>query len=275
MSVYGSSTKDYYWLFDFWYGDPLNPTHYRVSDYSILISNGTAGGVFNPLPGIEATGLGNQGTLKDAPVAIVLQRSTFTDLFTAMAPSSPMFVRIWEVVSKPEVGTPQQKVLYFGRLTQGVKNVDGIAGKVRLEFQSLKGRLNVPFGVTCLPTCRHSFGDLDCKVDAVALEDTGTLEAIDGKRVTITGVGAQTGKYWHRGFVTFEGLSIMVRDWDAATPTYFFLTQEPPASWLTSTVTIRPGCDKTIETCRARWANEANFGGAGYKLPSRNPAFHA
>lgn len=271
MTVYSKPFKDLFWLLDFWYGDPV--VHVRLSDTTTDISNGLAGGVFTPTPNLAVTGLGNQGTLVDTNCAILMQRSAFTDLFTGMAPYAPLYVRIWEVVSKLEEAAPDQVTLYRGRLVRGVKNVDGRTGLVRLEFSTRKGMLSVPMGVPALPSCRQTFGDLDCKINAVALQETATMTSIDGKRITLSGLSAQTGKYWHRGFIRYNGLSIMIRDWDESAPTHFFLTQQPPTEWLSATVTVRPGCDKSKTTCINRWNNVVNFGGVGFATPSRNPAF--
>jgi hypothetical protein len=110
-----------------------------------------------------------------------------------------------------------------------------------------------------------------CDLIEANFTDVGTLTTIVGSSVTITGLAAQTGKYYHRGRVRYQGLEITVRDWAAATPTIFELVREPPAAWAGQTVDVIVGDDRTIETCRNRLNNEDRFVAIGFAIPVHNP----
>jgi hypothetical protein len=51
------------------------------------------------------------------------------------------------------------------------------------------------------------------------------------------------------------------------------LREIPPPSWIGETITLTPGCDGNLSTCRTVWDNEARFLGLGFSMPTRNPVF--
>jgi hypothetical protein len=55
--------------------------------------------------------------------------------------------------------------------------------------------------------------------------------------------------------------------------TKFRLAEVPPTDWIggSADITFVAGCDKTIETCRARFSQEENFSGIGYGMQPYNP----
>lgn len=223
----------------------------------------------------------NSGSLDEKPSMITFPRGVdaWLDGLVSGQKVAPTNVLIseWQVGIGP--GASQNEEIPRGRyrLARGVRNPDRRSGIARLELLSLKGRLNVPLGIPATPRCAWTLGDKTCK--ASVTEETGEVQAIAGKKLTLSGsastvvTGKPDNRYWHRGVITFEGLSIGIREWDedGADPYSFELLAEPPASWAGEVVTLRPGCDKLPGTCDSRFGNLENFGGVGIKIPSYQP----
>jgi hypothetical protein len=165
----------------------------------------------------------------------------------------------------------QLLIPFRGRVTRTFKNYQGRNDKILFEALPIKSRLNFPVSIPCNHHCAWTLFGTGCNLPAI--ENPGQVTVIDGKEVTILGLAAQVGKYYQRGYVTRDNNRIAIHNWDSTDPTKFYLARQPPSEWLLQPVGVVPGCDKTIETCRARWLNEANFGGFGYAIPAYHPVF--
>jgi uncharacterized phage protein (TIGR02218 family) len=139
------------------------------------------------------------------------------------------------------------------------------------ELRGPAARLNVVRGRLFSPTCDATLGDARCTValDTPAFTGSGTVVAAeDGFTVTASGLGAYDEGWFRGGMLrwtggTNAGLGRPVRQhtvtggiarialWQAA--------PHPIAAG--DTFTIAAGCDKTAATCRAKFANLANFRG--------------
>lgn len=61
--------------------------------------------------------------------------------------------------------------------------------------------------------------------------------------------------------------------WTAESVGRFSLMRQPPAEWAGQALTLVPGCDGNIITCRDVYDNEERFTGYGYATPTRNPLY--
>lgn len=261
------------WLVELSYGS--TPTVVRLTDQEADYTHASLG-TFMGAPELGIEPAENTGTLDDRPWALLAPVSLHAlfDNVSKGEPHAPVTARIFEETYEEDGVATLNTFLHFrGFLAKAIRNYNQQRDMVRLEFLSVKTKLNVPLGLAANPQCPWVFGDKNCKIDAVALEQTANLTAIDQNVVTLTGFASPSDRYWERGFVSFDGLSIGIRIWRQADPNTFHLNTRPPQAWLNQTVTLRPGCDKTIETCRARWANESEFGGFGYGIPSYQPLY--
>jgi len=232
----------------------------------------------------------NDGTLKAAPCTITMplpDPADPSDLRERIAETKhqAVEVEIVEVVIGVTGGENARiATVYRGRLSRVRKNASGHNGQIRLDFQSPKSQLAIGSGLQCNHQCVNRLGDALCKVNLASYTDTGTLTSISGGEVTITGLGSQLVRYYDKGYVSFEGLNISIRDWSDPDVTKFQLVRQPPAHWLNKTVSVTAGCDKSIDTCRNRFAppggppagttgNEGNFNGIGIAIPAYNPVF--
>lgn len=264
-------------------------TYYRFTNWGTTLD--PAGDNWRSMPSIDVKWPKNTGTL--APGGCIITGvadalptfQTLVDLLLADGtPGPPVFVEIREVI-KPTIAGDQatELVPFKGRVLRAVRNAGGRAKHVRFEVQSIKSRLDIPLGLPCNHHCPWSFMGRGCSVQGgsgargpqLAVErKLVTIVGISGKQITLSADPNLTSpKSLRFGYVEKDGVRVGVQDWDPLDPTKIVLRQQPPASWLNAGATAVPGCDKTVETCRAAWSNEANFGGIGYVIPAYDPHF--
>lgn len=269
--------KQSFLLLEFKYGDPVAPTYTRFTDQSSDVD--ALGSKWSAVPDMDVRIPSNIGTLADKQLEIEMKlQSGFLTNVSSGEPHSPVRVTLSEMSIAADDGSgPQTIVLFVGKLTNVRRNPGGHSESVRLIAVHSKARMAIPLGLPANHHCVWTFTERGCAKSPVGLRESGTLTVLTGKVATITGLADHsadtTSRYWHMGYVEKDGLRITIRDWEQAAATTFYLAKEPPASWVGATVRVFPGCDKTIETCRARWSNEANFGGFGYAIPAYHPVY--
>ena len=177
--------------------------------------------------------------------------------------------------------------IYFGRIRKARRDPAGDVRIVECEVHGIKSRLQVNLGMRATTTCAWPLGHpTGCKVDRDALDVTQTINglSVDGEPTRIsavktpfsfTGTASEENVRYANGAVVVDGLRLRIRQISeiGASNVEFDLSRQPPASWLNASATFVQGCDKRIETCRAVYSNEANFGGFGFAMPDRNPVF--
>lgn len=264
--------KEGFLLVLFRYGDPTSPTQVRYTDLDQSFSGYAA------TPSMEVELPENTGHFDEKEVRIVLPLDTFTDRISSGVPHSPTFVRIEEVTQGLNPGDQNsQRTVFNGRIMRARRNYQGRSGSVGLFALSIKSRMDIPLGLPCNHHCAWNLFSLGCGLAKSSFITSGVITDIDGQVVTTaaTQVVNKTGTYWRRGYIEKNGLRIMIRDWSDSDPTKLYLSRRAPDEWLGDTLTFVPGCDKTIEVCRARWNNEQRFMGIGYAIPPYNPIFES
>lgn len=284
--------KGSYVLVKFSYVDTAGAaTHHRYTDWSSdVVSDEMLGGstwtfVSNTQMTVSPVKL--VGMLEEQDFSIEMTRDTFIGRISDGTPHAPTYVKVFEIIDSDDAASVTQTMLFRGRVSATKRNVGGKSNRVLVECTGWRTRLSAALGMPANHHCVNIFGDNSnetgvagsmCRVNVSSLRATGTVSAIDGKRLSITGVTTPSGtandRYWHRGWVEYDGTRILVRDYNRPTSAlYFHMQNFPPSYWVGKTVRLLPGCDLTIETCRARWSNESNFNGFGFAIPSRNPTY--
>lgn len=162
--------------------------------------------------------------------------------------------------------------------SQRVLMRSGSIGEVRrsgtgftAELRGLAHYLQQPKGRLLQLTCDADLGDARCKVDlsSPAFRGTGTiLSASSARRFTVSGLAEFENGFFSRGLFTFTsgvsaGLQIEVKShmkFGAVDAIELWVDAEgPPAAGDAFAVTA--GCDKRVETCKARFSNVINFRG--------------
>jgi len=267
MTTLGSSEKGSQLFLKLTYGDPADPTIIRLAQYTKDQHLGEE--LFTACPELEVRPVEISGVLSDKSLVFMGRLSLaggFFDNVSNGQPFSPIFADLWEKLEGTEGQPTRVLKLFRGRVTRVTRNYQN-PERVLIEVLTIKQRIDMPLGIPANPQCAWVFGGRQCRV--VVPTSEGTVDGIDGKTITITGLDAVSDRTWHRGYVQRNGLRILIREWVSGTA--FELVREPPADWDGEDVTVFAGCDKSIETCRARWDNEANFGGFGYAIPAYSP----
>jgi hypothetical protein len=252
----------------------------RYTDYTSDVTD-VAGNTYTSTPSMAIVDLpAVGGALEARPLKLELPSNAFTSALANGEPHAPVTVVLraaikeFSIDSKAATATDRELVLFRGRVVRGVRNLNGRTDSIRLEAIATKGRLAIPLGIAATPTCRWPFAGEICGVDTSAFQQSTTVDAIDGARITAGAAFTDHGDatLYHRGYVERNGLRIHVRHYDGNVNTrHLYLAERVPAAWLSQTVTVHPGCDHTAATCDARWSNIARFGGMGVAIPNYHP----
>jgi len=139
------------------------------------------------------------------------------------------------------------------------------------ELRSLADRLNQESGRLYAAACSADLGDARCTIDLTqpAFRGSGTVAALAGvSTFTADGLSAFAGGWFAEGRLSFTGganagLAVEVKSHVVAggtvTLTLWQAMPEPLAPGDAFVVTA--GCDKSLATCRDRFANVVNFRG--------------
>lgn len=265
--AYAQSEKESFCLVTFEYGDPNSPTIARYTDWNEDYVGGYVG-----TPAMKITLPENSGTFEERPLKIEMPFDSFTDPASNGLPHSPIYVTVQEI-SRALSGGPEalSLIVFKGRVTKTIRNPDGRSQRMLFNALPVKSRVEVPLAIACNHHCPWTLFGRGCGLAPQSFN--ATISAIQGKKITTASVSitGQADKFWHRGYVEYQGVRIGIQNWSSADPTNLYLVKRPPSSWVGPVLKFVPGCDKTIETCRTRFNNEQHFGGVGYAIPAYNP----
>jgi uncharacterized phage protein (TIGR02218 family) len=228
-----------------------------------LVFEGTT---FEPESGFTASELRSSGDLsvdaQDAEGVLRSDRITETDILDGRWDNAE--VEVWRVNWQ----APSQRVLMrrgaIGQIRRG--RLAFVA-----EVRSLAHVLGQTVGRTFQASCDAALGDARCGVD---LEDPayrghGTTTGLVGDRgFTAAGLDGFVSAWFALGTVEWTsganvGRRMEVADHSVSGATVTIMMLEAPVRPMTvgDTFIIRAGCDKRIETCRAKFSNVPNFRG--------------
>lgn len=284
-TILDSQNKEQFYIFDLQFGDPSLPSWYRFTDWTRGVN--VVGLSYDSVPELEVRWPNRDGGL--TPEALALRVPTSIATFGRLAgPESieSVYLTVTSVLrSSTNDAEEERYVEYTGRFHKAIDNYQGSQGVALLEFTDrLKGDLDVALGVPALHTCVWTFGNergSPCGLDVATFRQTATVNgttsggyivSLSGLSVPTTpGGGAGASGYWHRGYLELDGLRLGIREWLAAAPSQFKMSEPVPDSWVGEDVTATPGCDKLLQTCQERWDREESFGGIGYAMVPYNP----
>jgi uncharacterized phage protein (TIGR02218 family) len=124
------------------------------------------------------------------------------------------------------------------------------------ELRGMTQRLQMTVGEVYTPDCSADLGDARCGVDLAALEESGAVDVVTSATAFETTLAQATGWYdggeltWTGG--ANDGQTVAVRSWDAASGTLSLFLPALYPMQASDAFTIRPGCDKSFATCRAK-----------------------
>jgi len=172
-------------------------------------------------------------------------------------------IEIWRV----NWCSPDQRVLMRkGSLGEVKRGKTGFAAEVR----GLAHALGQPVGRVYGHACDADLGDGRCNVALAPV--AGTVSTVtDARRFTVSGLAAYADGWFTDGKLAFTGGANSGRAMEvkrhalSASLTIIELWQAmSEAIAAGDTFAITPGCDKQFTTCKAKFANAANFRGFPY-----------
>ena len=146
-------------------------------------------------------------------------------------------------------------------------------GKVAFtaEARSLAHVLNQPVGRAWQATCDAALGDVRCGVnlEAPAFEGSGTVtDVLRDRAFAASGLGAFAADWFTFGILTWttgpnagRQAEVMRHDVDAGLVRITLLEASVRPIAVGEAFLIRAGCDRTLGTCRAKFANVTRFRG--------------
>lgn len=275
MTVLGYPDKDSYLLVELRYGKVDDPTFARYTDWNQNVV-GPDAEEYTATPAMEVKVAPISGTLRERPSSVTLPLDDLTERISNGFVFSPIFIKVTEAIVR---GLEVEYLVHFiGRAVSYTRNDDGRRNRVKLNCENWKSLLSMPAGIPATHQCIWgAVGDHNCKADIEPHIAPGLVASIENTLATITGLPPHnddpTERFWHNGFVEFEGATIRIRDWHNSSPNIFQLQQRMPSEWEGEFVTVTPGCDYRIGTCDGRWNNVERFMGFGIGIPSFNPLF--
>jgi uncharacterized phage protein (TIGR02218 family) len=168
-------------------------------------------------------------------------------------------------------------LLNYTDISQGKLNLKkGWLGEVVLhnhqfyaELRGLTQKLTQTIGELYSPSCRANLGDARCKVNLSSHQFSGIVSSVSSRqRFFVSGV-TNTGGDFVGGTALFTsgansgiGMEIKEHQYNVSTGAEIMLVLPMPYDiTATNTVIITRGCDKTLATCKNKFANVLNFRG--------------
>lgn len=154
---------------------------------------------------------------------------------------------------------------------QEIGTVSRQTGQFQAELRSLAARLSEPQGRIYNRRCDAIVGDARCGIDLTRPQyrTEATVAAVaDATRLSLSGIAGFADGYFARGVLRFldgrtSGLDVDI-DSHSTTGGSTQVTLWLPLSEAPETgtrVALTAGCDKAFSTCRAKFANAAQFRG--------------
>lgn len=241
------------------------------------------GTTYESVPEMEIKLPDNNGMLTESPLNLVLPlRLAFVTRLSSGIPSPRTRVEVIEFTRSDDAAASVLRP-FRGRLMVARRNAGGKREFVSMSCLSVKALLqSILLGEPCTHQCLNALGDAAyggrCNVSLTAPPNRLVVPVgtIDGTKMVIS-TGVPTGlvdRFYQRGYALFDGTNVGIQFWRneiEGNRFEFFMVRRVPAEWLGQNVTIFAGCDKTIETCRARFNREQDFNGRGYAMPAYNP----
>lgn len=117
-------------------------------------------------------------------------------------------------------------------------------------------------------TCRHEVFDGGCKLNEANYRKVATISSINVMDVVLSGEAANIG-YYTGGMIIFpDGSTRLILKHE--TQGKITMSRPHPGGQPGQRVTLLPGCDHSIATCKAKFNNYINYGGWPY-IPIKNP----
>jgi len=235
----------------------VDGTYYRYTSGSVTVVKG--GEDFTAEP-ISRSALKSTDDINSTTLTIRTMRDNpFT--VVALTAQQPASVTVYGELSDSTWAT-----IWKGRMVS--MNMQGSEAEIVTEgLLSIIQRpaLNARYQILC----RHVLYGNFCGVTAATYKFVGTVDAVDGTALTITGLDAEANGYYEGGyckFGTYDFRTIVSHIGDD-----IVIYNAVPGLVVTTAVDVYPGCDHTETDCGTKYSNLVNYGGFPWIPSGRNP----
>uniref|UniRef100_A0A6M3L3F5 Bacteriophage phiJL001 Gp84 C-terminal domain-containing protein n=1 Tax=viral metagenome TaxID=1070528 RepID=A0A6M3L3F5_9ZZZZ len=182
------------------------------------------------------------------------------DLFILFNPSTVLWLEI-----KKSSGA----LVFVGKIVSCSFDIDLAEATMKaISIQALmKGKIPTR---TYGASCPHELFDSGCGLSSATwavLLNTSSVTLDSGRRIfTSAAIGGYASQYFAGGYVTLSYQSSYIINQTGGQITLLF----PLLLWADDmSLTVYPGCDKTLSTCENKYNNIINYGGCPW-IPTRN-----
>jgi hypothetical protein len=264
-----NSTANYAILLDFLWGASNAHMAFYTSWDSPITANGNTYSAA-PQGRVKVVAGKQTGTVRDEPWTVTLPPLTPLSQLARPYTFAPVTCNIWEM--DPVAGSTPV-LMWSGTISKTLLNPSDAPGCIKAEVSGFRAFIQYPMGVERKSGCAWTLGDpFTCKANISAKQQTATISSVTNRTISapVTIPGGMPTSYWTAGKVDYDGLAIGIIDGSAG-GSALKLIRPPPPEWVGASAVFTPGCDKTVFTCDAVWANLARFYGLAIQSPSFNP----
>lgn len=117
----------------------------------------------------------------------------------------------------------------------------------------------------------HVLYETACGASAVVFRVAGTVTSIAGTLLSVPAAAGYAVGHFAGGYATWAANGITEKHMIVGHNTDIItLSAVPPGLAISDAIYLYPGCDRTLNTCHAKFGNSANFGGFPF-IPTKNP----
>lgn len=220
-------------------------------------------------PGLSRSKVEDTGDISKSSLVLTAPEDfAVAKLFEVFPPSDVVQLEVLRV-HRPDL--TDGVTLWLGR----VLGVTWGVGYSQLDCESLFTRLKQPgLRRIYLRNCPHVLYGNECGLSETTFADDVVLNGLssDGFELSSPQFTAQPDGYYSGGKLRFEVSPGVFERRGIRTHSGSTVRMTHPIAGLlaTSTVTVYPGCDRTRDTCVAKFNNLPNYGGFPY-IPEKNP----
>lgn len=199
----------------------------------------------------------------------IIRTAEILDLFRIAPPSGVVSVTIRRVHRTD--GATQIVVIWKGRAL----GVTWATGTATMNCESIRASVQ-RFGLRSLfqLQCSKVLYSATCGVSRASEEVLGTVTAISGSSVTVSGATGYGDDYFAGGYGEWSHVGLAANERRMISSSIsgsgvVVMVGVPIGLAIGSTIRLYPGCDHTLDTCDAKFGNSANFGGFPH-TPTKN-----
>lgn len=207
-------------------------------------------------PSAVRSGITAEGGDTDVEGALVADAISEADLMAGRWDGAALELRLteweapgalWLLLAKGEIGAVARK-----------------GGAFTAELVGAMAALKAPVAPSTSPDCRAVLGDRACRVDMAGRRRVVTVSGVEDSVASVGGLAAGAYAFGTLRWLTGANGGIVQSVVDNGAGSVTLADPPPFAVEAGALALLTEGCDRQLETCRARFANVVNFRGEPY-----------